>query len=411
MRTFRVALLGPSDEHLSVVKSRVEATLAAEVVLRRSQLPAVAGESLTRQLQQLHPDVVLVDIAPGDPEAGLTAVEILVKELKDTALFALGALNQPQAIIRAMRAGASEFLERDVNGAALLEAFARLHACQRGRQSGGARGKLITLLSAKGGCGATTVAVNAAVALQKNHSPVALVDLAPLGHASLHLNVRPQFGLQDALGNLHRMDATLLEGFMMETAGGLRLLAGLSLPLPLQTETSDVVLLFDTLLERYKYVIVDASNRMDKISHTVASLSELVLLVVQADVSSLWSAGRVREFLGTDAGSPRVQLLVNRYRKIAGFSDDDAEAATNCRIFCKIPNSFNAVGPAIDRGNPVALQGNLDIARSFADLAEALARVAPHPAARPESASQSKEQGRRALDRLISLTSTGAHRG
>src|SRR6185312_3726577 len=244
MRTFRVALIGKNEDHLSVLKSRVEATLAAEVVFRREILPGLASDSLLRQLQQVHPDVVLVDIAPGDPDSGIAAIEILAKEPQVT-VFAVSALNQPQVIIRAMRAGASEFLDRDMASGALLEAFARLHANLQGRKSGGARGKLITILSAKGGCGATTVAVNTAVALQKQYSHVALVDLAPLGHTSLHLNVRPQFGLVDALHNLHRMDASLLEGFMTELASGLRLLPGLSVPVPLEVENSDLVLLFD----------------------------------------------------------------------------------------------------------------------------------------------------------------------
>ncbi|HKW25016.1 MAG TPA: cellulose synthase operon protein YhjQ/BcsQ [Terriglobales bacterium] len=403
MRTFRVALVGKQEDHLSQLKSRVEATLAAEVVFRRDSLPAVAADSSVRQLQQMHPDVVLVDIANNDPDSGITAIEILTKE--SLAVFAVGALSQPQVIIRAMRAGASEFLDRDLASGTLLEAFARLHASMQGKKSGGTRGKLITIMSAKGGCGATTIAVNAAVALQKQSSHVALVDLAPLGHASLHLNVRPQFGLVDALRNLHRMDASLLEGFMTELSGGLRLLAGLSIPAPLEVETSDLVLLFDLLLDHYKYVVVDASNRMDKVSHTVSDLSELVLLVVQADVSSLWSAGRVREFLGGDPASSRVQLLVNRYRKIAGFSDEDAQAATNCRIFWKIPNQFNAVGPAIDRGNPVALQNNSEIARSFNELADAVAKLKLSHVAKPEiTDNRRKEQTQRALDRLISLS-------
>lgn len=406
MRTFRVALIGKSEEHLAQLKSRVEATLAAEVVFRRGAMPAGTGDSMLRQLQQSHPDVVLVDVATGETDSAIAAIELLAKEPKEAAIFAVGALTQPQIIIRAMRAGASEFLDCELGSGVLLEAFARLHASQQGRKSGGTRGKLITLLSAKGGCGATTVAVNTALALQKQHSRVALVDLAPLGHTSLHLNVRPQFGLLDALRNLHRMDASLLEGFMTELPGGLRLLAGLSIPGPLEVETSDMVLLFDLLADHYKYVIVDGSNRMDKISHTVCDLSELVLLVVQADVSSLWSAGRVREFLGGDQGSSRVQLLVNRYRKIAGFSDEDAQAATNCRVFWKVPNQFNAVGPAIDRGNPVALQNNSEIGRSFSELADACAKVTPNYVPRPESGdSRKKEQPPKALDRLLSLSS------
>jgi len=114
----------------------------------------------------------------------------------------------------------------------------------------------------------------------------------------------------------------------------------------------------------------------------------------------------VREFLGGDPTGPRVQLLVNRYRKIAGFSDEDAQAATNCRIFWKIPNQFNAVGPAIDRGNPVALQSNSEIGRSFNELADALTRLKPSHVAKPEvTDSRRKEQTQRALDRLISLSS------
>ncbi|HSB74598.1 MAG TPA: P-loop NTPase [Terriglobales bacterium] len=405
MRTFRVALIGKNEQHLSLLKSRVEATLAAEVVFRRDALPTVAGDTLMRQLQQMRPEVVLVDIAPGETEAGLSAIEVLAKEPKEAAVFAIGELKDPQVIIRAMRAGASEYLDRDLSSGALLEALARLHASLQGQKTGGARGKLLTVMSAKGGCGATTVAVNAAIALQKQSSHVALVDLAPLGHTSLHLNLRPQFGVVDALRNLHRMDASLLEGFMTEATGGLRLLAGLNLPAALETDTSDLVLLFDLLLDHYKYVVVDASNRLDRISHTVADLSHLVLLVVQADVSSLWSAGRVREFLGGDPGSQRVQLLVNRYRKIAGFSDEDAQAATSCRVFWKIPNQFNAIGPAIDRGNPVALQTNSEIARSFTELADALARLASHPMPRTAVATQKKESSRQALDRLISLSS------
>lgn len=408
MRTFRIALLGTNDEHLSVLKSRVEATLSAEVIFRREALPALAGEAVVRQLQQMHPDIVLVDIPSLDAGAGIGAVEVLSREIKETAIFAVGEMNQPQNIIRAMRAGACEFLDRDLASGALLEAFTRLHASLQDRKTSGNRGKLITLLSAKGGCGATTVAVNTAVALQKKTSAVALVDLAPLGHASLHLNVRPQFGVVDALKNLHRMDASLLEGFMTEIAGGLRLLAGLNTPAPLEAESSDLVVLLDQLLEHYQFVIVDGSNRMDKLTHTVCDLSDLVLLVVQADVSSLWSASRVREFLSGESCSPRVQLLVNRYRKIAGFSDEDAEAATNCQVFWKIPNQFNTIGPAIDRGSPVALQGNLEIARSFSELADGLAKLAPIPLLRPEAGTQKKEQTRRALDRLISLSSAPA---
>ena len=92
------------------------------------------------------------------------------------------AMSQPQVIVSAMRAGAREFIERPTTTTDLLEAFVRLTAAQRKVQPGGTRGKVFTVVNAKGGSGATTVAVNLALALQAAHGNTALVDMAPLGH-------------------------------------------------------------------------------------------------------------------------------------------------------------------------------------------------------------------------------------
>jgi len=70
--------------------------------------------------------------------------------------------------------------------------------------------------------------VNTAVALQEAHGRVVLVDFAPIGHAALQLNLRPQFTIIDALQNLHRMDGSLLDGLMTPYRNGLHLWRALS---------------------------------------------------------------------------------------------------------------------------------------------------------------------------------------
>ena len=161
-----------------------------------------------------------------NPATAMRAVELLRQELPDSAVFAIGGLNEPQVIVSAMRAGAREFIERPTTTTDLLEAFVRLTTAQRKVQKEGPRGKAFSVVNAKGGSGATTVAVNLALALQAAHGHTALVDLAPLGHTSLHLNLKPLFTLADATRNLHRMDSSLLESFMTRHSGGLQLLAG-----------------------------------------------------------------------------------------------------------------------------------------------------------------------------------------
>jgi len=318
------------------------------------------------------PDVILVDI-PGDhATVALRAIELLHQEMPDSAVFAIGTLNQPQVIVNAMRAGAREFIERPTTTTDLLEAFVRLTAAQRRTRQEGPRGKVFSVVNAKGGSGATTVAVNLALALQTAHGHTALVDLAPLGHAALHLNVKPLFNVADATRNLHRMDSSLLESFMTRHSGGLQLLAGTNIPAAVDPSTAEFVKLFEMMVAHYRYVVVDASTRFDAATRLVANVSERVLLVACTDVASLWSAARVQQYLGESVNRERVGLVLNRFRKVPGFTEADAEAAAGAKLLWRVPNQYFAVSTAIDRGTPLMAQGHSEISRCFAGLAQEL---------------------------------------
>ena len=105
-------------------------------------------------------------------------------------------------------------------------------------------------------------------------------------------------------------------------------------------------------------MVVDASSRFDAASRLIASLSETVLLVACSDVASLWSAARVQQYLGEAGSRERVRLVLNRFRKVPGFSEADAEAAVGAKLLWRIPNQYFAVSGAIDRGTPVMDQRN-----------------------------------------------------
>jgi pilus assembly protein CpaE len=184
--------------------------------------------------------------------------------------------------------------------------------------------------------------------------------------------MKPLFSVGDAIRNLHRLDSSLLESFMTRSSEGLQLLAGVNLPGVVEPSTAEFARLFDMLVGHYRFVVVDASSRLDGATRLVCSLSEAVLLVGHTDVASLWSAARVLQFLGETGGRERVHLVLNRFRKIPGFSEADAEAATGAKLLWKIPNQYFAVSSAIDRGTPLMEQNHTEIARSFAGLAHKL---------------------------------------
>ena len=374
MPELSVVIVAPDNEQRAVLHVLVDGTSVARTVHTCASLPMAASDPVTRRVRTANPDVTLIDIPVDNPALALRAIELLHQEMPDAAIFAIGNLNQPQIIVNAMRAGAREFIERPTTTTDLLEAFVRLTSAQRRGRQEGIRGKVFSVINAKGGNGATTVAVNLALALQAAYGQTALVDLAPLGHAALHMNLKPVFNVADATRNLHRLDSSLLESFMTRHSGGLQLLAGTNVPATADPSTADFVRLFDMLVTHFRYVVVDTSSRFDAASRLIASLSETVLLVACSDVASLWSAARVQQYLGESGTRDRVRLVLNRFRKVPGFSEADAEAAVGAKLLWRIPNQYFAVSGSIDRGTPVMDQRSSEMARCFAGLAQELTR-------------------------------------
>jgi pilus assembly protein CpaE len=376
MQGVAVTLLTEDRERLPVLQHRLEQTGMGRLVFSHVGFPGTATDPVLRQIQDVRAEVAVVDIDPHEPQRAIGAIELIKTNTGDIAIFAIGEMKQPAIIVAAMRAGAGEFLEQNATPEALIEAFTRFTTSRgKGRTSSG-RARIFTILNSKGGAGGTTVAVNTAIALQENQGGVLLVDFAPLGHCALHLNGRPTFGVVDALQNLHRLDASLLEGLMTQCKDGLQLLAGAQLPQALTPSVAELARLFDLLVAHFRYIVVDCSGRIDQTARLLCDLSNAILVVAQADVVSLWSAGRIRGFLEEGAARERVRVILNRYKKIPGFTDEDVEKATGCKLLWKVPNNYQAIAPAIDKGVPAALQESSDVGRSFRGLAAALAQAA-----------------------------------
>jgi pilus assembly protein CpaE len=373
MHGIAVALLTEDREQLSALQTRLEATRLGRAVFSHVGFPTGPTDSILRELQDSRAEVVIVDISPRDAQRAIRAIELIKATTLQIGIFANGEMTQPASIVASMRAGAGEYIDQSAGTDALLEALTR-YSSSRARSFGAAgRARVFTFLSAKGGAGCTTAAVNTALALQQSHRDVALLDFAPIGHAALHLNLRPQFGVIDALQNLHRMDVSLLDGLMTTTKEGLHLLAGPEQPYPTEPTPGELARLFDLVVNHYRFVVVDASSRLDPTTRLLSDLSNAVLVVAQTDVVSLWSAGRIHAFLEEGTGRDRLRIILNRYKKIPGFTDEDVQHVTNCKVLWKVPNAYQVISPSIDHGTPIVLQEGPEISRSYRALAETLA--------------------------------------
>jgi len=373
MQGIAIAILAEDREQSVILNTRVESTHLARTVLSHTGFPNGPSDAVLRQIEEQRAEIVLVDIDPKHVQRAVRTIELIHSSVPDITIFAVGEMTQPTTIVSAMRAGAGEFVDRAAGHEALIDAFTRFTSSLSRAQRSSSKARVFTFLNAKGGAGATTTAVNTAVALQELHGRVVLVDFAPIGHCGLQLNLRPQFTIIDALQNLHRMDVSLLDGLMAPYRNGLHLLAGAQQPYATMPTVSELARLFDLLVSQYHFVVVDCSGRLDSLMQMICDLSNAALLVTQTDVVSLWSAGRVHQFLQEGAGRDRLRMVLNRYKKIPGFTDEDVEKATNCKVLWKVPNNYQLIGPAIDKGMPVSMMSGHEISRSYQGLAAELA--------------------------------------
>src|SRR5947209_5764542 len=124
MYSIAVGIFSENPERLLVLQQRIESTQLARVVLAHSGFPAGPADPAIRRVQDLHADIVVVDVDPQGPRLAMQAIELIHSNASHASLFAAGTMSDPSVIVAAMRAGAREYLVSDARS----EAFdASLH--------------------------------------------------------------------------------------------------------------------------------------------------------------------------------------------------------------------------------------------------------------------------------------------
>src|ERR1700675_3003940 len=168
MHGIAVALLTEDREQLAILQNRLESTHVARIVFSNLGFPSSVTDPVVRQMQAQRAEVALVEVNTDNPRRAIRTIELIRASTSDIAIFAVGEMRNPMAIVGAMRAGAGEFVDRMTGTEGLLEAFTRFSSARSKTRSTG-KARVFTVINAKGGSGATTLAVNTAVALQQHH--------------------------------------------------------------------------------------------------------------------------------------------------------------------------------------------------------------------------------------------------
>lgn len=272
-------------------------------------------------------------------------------------LLVCGALDQAEGLRMAMQAGARDFLPEPLDRLELVAALQRIVQEKRAATQGNA--KLLAVMNAKGGSGATLVACNLAQQLSQ-HASVLLVDLdLQFGSVAHYLDLQPGHSHVEVLQRVDEMDGVALRGFCTHYSPTLHVLSGrdCELCLPQDVRAEQLEALLHLARSTYDWVVVDLPRQIDHLTGTALENADKILVVLQQSISHLKDADRLLRILRDDMGiqSSRLQLLVNRYNKSATVSLRDIEEALRCAGPLLLPNDFNVVSESQNAGVPLAI--------------------------------------------------------
>ncbi|MBI1747805.1 MAG: AAA family ATPase [Acidobacteria bacterium] len=373
------AIFSPDEDFRETIKEELTGTGLVEISAECDGYYSSVDFWFFDDLKRLNPDLAVVDLTP-DPESGITTTQKLQELEQPPAVFVISHQPDPELIIRAMRAGASEFLVKPVRREQLVEALNRAGKQREGMtRSRKQSGKVYTFFSTKGGNGATTISTNFAVNLaRQTGKTVLLADLdMQLGEVSLFMGLKPRFNMVDVLENSHRLDRTLLDGFIMKHSSGVQVLAS-----PDHLSKSDVLSsshiseIISFLRDQYDYVVLDTSNSFDNFAKAAFDYSDRIFVVSNTDLPSLRNTQRcLHMFDQLGFKREQVKMIINRYQKGREISIKDIEKILDCAVYWSFPNDYSTVIASINTGVPLATVNNSEIAHSLDKFTQEISGV------------------------------------
>ena len=218
-------------------------------------------------------------------------------------------------------------------------------------------GKAISVLSVKGGGGATLVATNLAVSLKREtRGNVALVDLGhPLpGTVSLYLGLQETKAIADIVPLLDRLQPALLKGYLTTHSSGVTVVPAANDSLQEKILSPEKLERFvELLLRAYDYVVIDLASTISKDVIQILDSSSLVCLVVTPDVGSVTQGYRAVEYLQSYHFSrDMMRLVLNRYGTQMRFPPETIEESVGLPIALYLPQDADLVEQSISDAEP-----------------------------------------------------------
>jgi len=334
-----------------------------------------AFEIIRKQL----PEMAIVDLDAG-ADSAIESLSAMARDFPFLYLLALSGKNDAELILKAMRAGAHDFLSKPVKENDLRDAAGKVLKLKSARKEPRASGgKIVAVFSNKGGNGTTTIAVNLADALARYHGKkVVVVDLAlASGDVTMFFNVNPAYSILDLAKNAEKADYDFLHTLLVKHSSGVYILA--DPPMIEDAETisaGEVREILSTLRSMFDIIIVDTSHQFEERTLTALEASDVILLVTLLNLPSLKSTKKCLELFGRIGfSSEHVRLVLSRYLPSDEIPRERIEEIMKRPVFFAVPNDYPTVISAVNRGKLLReIAPDKEVTKSFKQMAQLLIR-------------------------------------
>lgn len=336
-------------------------------------------------------DVVLFEARPDDSREVAALNGLLQERGADTVFLGLSTGEMSIGQARTLRKiGVDDVLPMTISPAGLNDVIDGALASRRRALvlprpvALPSAGKVIAVAQARGGIGATTVAVNLACQLARrtarrgkaNRPRVALLDLdIQFGNANVFLDLEDNGAFQRMVEDDARPDAQYLRAMVQTHSSGVDLISAPGDVIPLDAPDSEMIdALMTALQAEYDFVIVDLPRALVDWLEPVMKRAATLHIVTDLSIPAIRHARRLIDFHRDEQIGLPVRLIVNGTARpvIKSGTVRDAESVLDSKIADWLPPAAKLARKATDIGQPVSTFARRSpLGKSFDKLARA----------------------------------------
>ncbi|MBO6055586.1 MAG: AAA family ATPase [Alphaproteobacteria bacterium] len=302
------------------------------------------------------PKVLIVDVS--NSELPLGDVE-KIKEFSapNISIIVVGSRNEVGLFRDLKAAGVVDYIVKPLGNALLRKAIEQATGIKNEVQK---EGKLIYVMSATGGAGATTVVANVGWLLANRRFKRTLVmDLDFLyGTTNLLLDVKTENAYLDILESPDKIDDYFTETILRKCTQRLYYLGGLcDLVRGVQVDIDAFEALMTILKKQFNYILVDAQRDQNEINKISMRKADCFIIMVEMTMASAQNTARLLEFLSIKHSNKKIIIVDNKngLSSAGAITKESFEEVIGRRIDYVMPLDETITLAAANIGQPLVV--------------------------------------------------------